>query len=170
MPSTRSVRTVISFQITSLLIYLTLTTVNHPTTELIHGILRGGWECASYCNIFEYLIRSIQSVSIGGRALAGWPNSRSKVYLPRCVFKNGLNSTQVDNLIHALFKDSVPGMRVGCILWPLAECLFATLLLYLQSFQEKYPKHAALVELFSTGIQLTLSYYLQSKRLTIYTA
>ena len=134
------------------------TTVNHPITELIHGILRGGWECASYCNIFEYLIRSVQSICIAGRALAGWPNSRSKVHLPRCVFKNESNSRQVDNLMHALFKDSVPGMRVGCLLWPLAECLFATLLLHLQSFQVKYPKHAALVELLSTGTQLTLSY------------
>lgn len=125
--------------------------VNHPTTELIHGILRGGWECASYCNIFEYLIRSVTSLSIAGRALAGWPNSRTKVFLPRCVFKTDINGTQVDNLIHALFQDSVPGMRPGCALWPLAECLFATLLLHLRSFQEKYPKHVALAEAFSTG-------------------
>ena len=134
------------------------TTVNHPTTELIHGILRGGWECASYCNIFEYLIRSVQSISTAGRALAGWPNSRSKVHLPRCVFKTESNSRQVNNLMHALFKDSVPGIRVECFLWPLAECLFAILLPHLQSFQVKYPKHAALVELLSTGTQLTLSY------------
>ena len=134
------------------------TTVNHPITELIHGILRGGWECASYCNIFEYLIRSVQSICIAGRALAGWPNSRSKVHLPRCVLKNESNSRQVDNLMHALFKDSVPRTRVGSLLWPLAECLFATLLLYLQLFQVKYPKHAALVELMSTGTQLTMSY------------
>lgn len=128
--------------------------MNHPTTELIHGILRGGWECASYRNIFEYLIRSILSISIAGRALAGWTNSRAKVYLPRCVFKTASNAIPVDNLMHTLFQDSVPGMRPGEQLWPLADCLFATVLMHLQSFQEKYPNHVAFDHIVQTGDQL----------------
>jgi hypothetical protein len=115
--------------------------IEHPMCELIHGILRGGWQFSGYCNIFEYIVKSLRSMSIAGRALAGWPNSRCKVFLPRCSFLDALNVVQVNNLMTHLFHGQVMGMEVDGPLWPLADCMLATVLMHLPDFMVKYPNH-----------------------------
>ena len=55
---------------------------NHPTTELWHVICSGGWDFSSHTTTFEYLLQLVVTLSVGGRALCGAPNSRNRLYPP----------------------------------------------------------------------------------------
>jgi hypothetical protein len=126
--------------------------IDHPMCELIHGILRGGWQFSGYCNIFEYIVSSLKSMSIAGRALAGWPNSRCEVFLPKCSsFLDASNVVRVNNLMAHLFNGQVKGMEKDGPLWPLADCMLATVLMHLDNFIIKYPNHLALIRLIEAG-------------------
>lgn len=57
--------------------------VNHRDCELSHGIIRGGWSFEHLCNAFQYLLQSNHSLCIGGAALSGWSNCRTKIFQPR---------------------------------------------------------------------------------------
>lgn len=66
------------------------------------------------------------------------------VHQPECCFLNADNATQIDNLVVKLFHCSVPDMHANGKLWPLALCMFATLLMYLPEMRSKYPRHELL--------------------------
>jgi hypothetical protein len=125
--------------------------LEHRNCELFHGIIRGGWAFGGYCNIFEYIMKSLRTMSVAGKALAGWPNPREKVHLPRCCFIDSLNIVRVNNLMQYLFQGQVVGMQKDGPLWPLADCILATVLMHLPSFVEKYPNHVALKALKEAG-------------------
>jgi hypothetical protein len=111
---------------------------NHRTTDLTHLILRGGWDFSGLCNCFEYLLHLRETINIGGRALAGWPDSRKPCYPPRCVFNKELDEDEtvsVRNLMESLFQ---PSKKIITDLKPLVECMFASLLQNLDSFVTSY--------------------------------
>ena len=60
--------------------------VNHPGCDLFHAIVRGGWEFSSSVRIFEYVMMLNLTVSIGGRALSGWNQTRYGAKCPRLIF------------------------------------------------------------------------------------
>lgn len=78
--------------------------VNHPSCELIHAIVRGGWDYSGLCNIFEYIQACNHLLNIAARALSGWNNPRLPTYPPRldCI-RNVENSITIDNMISHLF-------------------------------------------------------------------
>lgn len=113
----------------------------HKTTRFIDIILRGGWEAKSMSRMFIYIEGVLHPISCAGRALAGWRDSHTNVFQPECCFITQSNETQVSNLIMKLFQCSVRDMHTRGKLWPLALCLFATLLMYLPEMRSRYPNH-----------------------------
>ena len=97
--------------------------------------------------MFIYIEGVLHPVSCAGRALAGWRDSHTNVFQPECCFITESNETQVSNLIMKLFQCSVRDMHTHGKLWPLALCLFATLLMHLPEMRSKYPNHGVLVVL-----------------------
>jgi hypothetical protein len=77
--------------------------VRHPTTSLIHAIAHGNWDFIDDCNIWHYLLSTVDLIAVGGKALTGHPNSRARVYPPTlnsCLTQE--NSQQFENLINWL--------------------------------------------------------------------
>ena len=112
--------------------------IAHIDCELIHAILRGGWDFAGECNIFVYLGQFFATISVGGKALAGWENARQHVAAPSCVFITDANRCQVANFISALFPSNMPMFILGGKLRPLLDGMLASLLMYMQPMMDKY--------------------------------
>jgi hypothetical protein len=90
----------------------------------------------SMSKAFVYIAGILESVSRAGKALAGWERTKIKIFQPSCIFMN---------LMIKLFQCSVPQMKRTGRLWPLANCLLATTLMYLSETMVKYPRHKILV-------------------------
>lgn len=105
---------------------------NHPTTELWHVICRGGWDFGSYTTTFEYLLQLVVTLSVGGRALCGAPNSRSKLYPPSLLpITNPTTSEVLEVLKFKLFDI---GYKAGSLDGQLRSVCLASILLNLRSF------------------------------------
>jgi len=80
--------------------------VRSPTCGLFNAIARGGWDTSMHSdsNLWLYLLMTSHVVATGGRALAGWPNSRNHVVPPKLVFLNAENRARVDSLLNTLFQ------------------------------------------------------------------
>ena len=78
---------------------------NSAGVSMSHVIMRGGWDLSGINKVFEYMLQVTTSVSIGGRALAGWPNPRLPCYpaTVTCV-RNESNQEQMDALQGLLFS------------------------------------------------------------------
>jgi hypothetical protein len=106
--------------------------LNHPSCELIHAIIRGGWEFSSLCNIFEYIMGTKETLSIGGRALAGYPEPRRRTYPPRlsaCI--DGNNDIAINVLKTVLFHSNHFDILKCNDLNGLVDTMLASLLQYL---------------------------------------
>ena len=99
----------------------------------------------SMSKAFVYIAGMLDSVSRAGKALSGWERTHRKIFQPSCTFMTQENSTKIENLIIKLFQCSVPQMNRAGKLWPLANCLLATTLMYLSETIREYPKHKILV-------------------------
>lgn len=99
----------------------------------------------SMSKAFVYIAGILESVSRAGKALAGWERTKIKICQPSCIFMTEDNSTKVENLMIKLFQCSVPQMKRTGRLWPLANCLLATTLMYLSETMVEYPRHKILV-------------------------
>ena len=117
---------------------------SHKTTRFIDIVLRGGWEAKGISRLFIYIEGIQYPISCAGRALSGWRDSHVTVHQPECCFLNADNATQIDNLVVKLFHCSVPDMHANGKLWPLALCMFATLLMHFPEMRSKYPRHELL--------------------------
>jgi hypothetical protein len=105
---------------TSLRIGATNFMAHHPTTDIMQCILRGGWDFTGMTNFFEYILHTNYGLSVGGRALAGWPDSRQACYPPRMdkIFETMKDEemSKFKNLIHELVpfhwneKNSCPSL------------------------------------------------------------
>ena len=107
-------------------------------------IARGGWYMESTSKVFVYIAGIIESVSRAGKALSGWKNTALHIHQPSCIFITEANVTRVENLMIKLFQCSVPQMKRSGRLWPLAHCLLATTLMYLEEMVIEYPTHQML--------------------------
>jgi hypothetical protein len=136
--------------------------MNHPTTEIGHVIMRGGWYFSNMCNAFEYLLQLVHSLMIGGRALAGWADSRRPCFPPRLILVDTSNLALVTRLYTKVFGtwESVfsPNNRLN----PLVETMFASILMYLASMLEKYgPLHIVFLLTVSREEHIDLPQLLQ---------
>ena len=65
--------------------------------------------------------------------------------------------TRIGNLVVKLFHCSVPDMHANGKLWPLALCMFATVLMYLPEMRSKYPRHELLTILIDKANERDIS-------------
>ena len=131
----------------------------HKTVEFIDVVLGGGWEGESISRLFIYIEGVLHPISSAGRALAGWRDSTVDVYQPVYCFMQSHNKVQIENLIIKLFQCSVQELHPRGKLWPLAKCMFATLLRYLPQLRTEYPSHSVLSVLAekATKCDITMS-------------
>ena len=98
----------------------------------------------SMSKAFVYIARILDSVSRAGKALSGWKQTSMHIHQPTCIFVTEENVTRVENLMIMLFQCAVPQMKRSGSLWPLAYCLLATTLMYLEEMMIEYPNHQML--------------------------
>lgn len=128
---------------TSFRIGATNTIVNHRTCEIWHAIVRGNWDFAGVCTIFDYLLQLNESLSVGLRALTGWSDTRRPCYPPRLVFQYVENEGQVNNMMAVLFDISY---SLGdAVKQPLLETVFASLIMSLENTMSIYGANHCLV-------------------------
>ncbi|OYX41102.1 hypothetical protein B7Y94_05555 [Candidatus Saccharibacteria bacterium 32-49-12] len=129
---------------------------------VVAAVHRGGWEypVASVTTMLEYMVQSPETLALAGKALAGWPEPRHFVSPPRCDnVTNTLTpaeSIRFGNCISALFSNA----RCDLLhhLRPFAFTMFASLLMYLGSFIQKYgDKHIVIVNLVTTADRFQFS-------------
>ena len=116
----------------------------HSETKFEDTCARGGWYMESMSKAFVYIARILDSVSRAGKALSGSKQTSMHIHQPTCVFITDENVTRVENLMIMLFQCSVPQMKRSGSLWPLASCLSATTLMYLEEMLIEYPNHQML--------------------------
>ena len=104
-----------------------------------------------------YIKGILESISRAGKALSGWSRPTTRVQQPNCVFITEGNITKVENLMIKLFQCSVPQMKRAGRLWPLANCLLATVLMYLSEMMTEYPRHRVLVTLKEHAIDCDIT-------------
>ncbi len=130
-----------SYSGTSLRVGATNDMLNHPTTEFFHALARGGWECSGMTKMFEYVMLNDVAVSVGGKALSGWRNSRKKVKSPSLKpiigdIRSGIN---IDNLLNTLFSAlSTVQIKHEGLLMQLKRVMFASILLHWLTMTTKY--------------------------------
>ena len=95
----------------------------------------------SMSKAFAYISGILDSVSRAGKALSEWKETAPMIQQPTCAFITDENMTKVENLMIKLYKCSVPSMKRGWSLWPLAHCLFATTLMTLNEMMFEYPSN-----------------------------
>lgn len=84
--------------------------VVNSTGDIVVATIRGGWGSflASVATILEYYIGSHHTLSIGGRAIAGWPDPHRHVHAPSCesiLSKMSANEKVVfHNFLSSLFN------------------------------------------------------------------
>jgi hypothetical protein len=90
-----------------------------------------------------------------------------KIHEPSCIFMTEDNITKVENLMIKLFQFSVPQMKRTGSLWPLANCLLATVLMYLSETMVEYPRRKVLlvVRVMAEDCDITLKELLEWGRL-----
>ena len=128
---------------TSFRIGATNTIVNHRTCEIWHAIVRGNWDFAGVCTIFDYLLQLNESLSVGLRALTGWSDTRRPCFPPRLIFQNIENEGSVSNMMAVLFDISY---ALGeAVKQPLLETVFASLIMSLENTMSTYGANHCLV-------------------------
>ena len=110
--------------------------VNHPNAELVHAIMRGGWEMSSINSMFEYVLQCPQSVAIAGRALAGWPNCRQKCVPPRLL----RDTLTIDNFLFNLFDVTFNFTTPRSTMKSFMKTMLASILCYLDVILSTYPR------------------------------
>ena len=128
---------------TSFRIGATNTIVNHRTCEIWHAIVRGNWDFAGVCTIFDYLLQLNESLSVGLRALTGWNDTRRPCFPPRLIFQNTDNEGRVNNMMAILFDISYS--FGDAVKQPLLETFFASLIMSLETLMAKYGANHCLV-------------------------
>jgi hypothetical protein len=91
---------------TSLRIGATNLIVANPFCELVHAVIRGGWDYSGLCNIWEYIQACNQLLNVAARAIGAWKNPRSETYPPRLVpiRVDPATTIMIDNFISELFN------------------------------------------------------------------
>lgn len=122
-------------------------------TNLVTAVHRGAWDypMASITTAMEYVTQTIETVSIAGKALAGWPDPTQDVFPPRCepilttLTKDGTN--RLYNLLNALFTNARCAL-MSSKLRPFAQSMFASLVMHLSEFIAKYgDRHVVIINL-----------------------
>ena len=147
---------------TSLRLGATRQMVNTPGLDLIHAILRGGWDFQYMCNIFEYILQDITNLNIAGAALAGWKSIRHLVFPPRLVFRSNLDENytlKINGLINELFRTTAYSLPIA--MEPFYDVMMASLLQHLQGMIDRCTVHHPLLKRITStanlrGISLAL--------------
>jgi hypothetical protein len=139
--------------------------VVNRTHDIVCGTVRGGWgdSFASVATIMEYYQQSNETLSKGGRAIAGWPVPEENVYPPTCsAFLE--NCSQKDCAMLPKFMEQLFDsthfhiMASSSHLRSLADCMLASLLQYLEPFLERYgADHVVMVALFDQAARFKIS-------------
>uniref|UniRef100_A0A7S3H495 Uncharacterized protein n=1 Tax=Spumella elongata TaxID=89044 RepID=A0A7S3H495_9STRA len=109
------------------------------TGDVVVGTVRGGWggQLAGVATILEYHMESDYTLSIGGKALAGWSDPKKPVFPPSCDAITATMSTEqvahFHNFLRYLFN-AVHFDIVNSPLHPLAFCMWASFVQYLPQF------------------------------------
>jgi len=127
--------------------------VVNSTGDIVVATIRGGWGSflASVATILEYYIGSHHTLSIGGRAIAGWPDPHRHVHAPSCdSFVNSMSASEkvvFSNFLSSLFRTSHFDI-LNSKIRPFAYCMFASLVQYLPQLSAKCgEKHVVVVNL-----------------------
>lgn len=131
-------------------------------TDVVVAAHRGGWDYphASVSTIMEYMVQSGETLAIGGRALAGWPEPKTPVFPPSCDAILGLLlPEQQINLLNFL-TDLFTTARCSIMssnLRKLGLTMFASLVMYLETFVQQYSdRHVVMVNLFTTAAKFNI--------------
>ena len=104
----------------------------HPHCNLIHVLVRVGWDMTVSSKMFEYLLSLIQTISEAGRALAAWNVLNQGEYPPWITFDM---SAKEKNFAWSLFECARSQLRQGD-LQHLHWTLFASLMMYFTDVQD----------------------------------
>lgn len=137
--------------------------VVNRTGDIVAGTIRGGWGgfLASVATIMEYYQQTHQTLSKGGKALAGWPDPDAHVHPPSC---SPILQTLTDaqrhifyNYLRELFM-AAHFHVVDSHLSQLSEVMFASLVQYLQPFIAQYGQnHLVVAKMVSVGAKYSVT-------------
>lgn len=117
---------------------------NHPTTELWHVICRGGWDFSSHTTTFEYLLQLVVTLSVGGRALCGAPNSRNKLYPPTLLPVQNEDTREILEVLKYRLFDI--GYNAGPLDDHLRSTCLASILMHLQQMIDDFSDQHRIVQ------------------------
>lgn len=133
------------------------------TGDVVTATIRGGWGgfLASVATIMEYYIGSHHTLSLGGKAIAGWSNPARHVYAPSCESLLSVmtvsEKTAFQNFLTTLFGAAHFQIMESNIR-QFAYCMFASLVQYLSEFIAKYgSSHIVVVTLLRVARQFNIS-------------
>lgn len=117
---------------TSLCVAATNMIVGNEYCDLIHAVVRGGWDHTGLCSIFEYIQATSTLLNVGGRALNGWNYPRKPCYPARLVFVDDVNASTVHNFMWELFHlggmNAELGFAIGGRLYGFAQAMLASII------------------------------------------
>ena len=102
---------------------------NIPLIELHHIIIRGGWELADICKVFEYILQLSSTVAIAGRALAHSKTIFAGAFPPRMVPVEPDVKHFFSNFMNLLFMPNVPARFSNSSLHTLLEVISASIIM-----------------------------------------
>lgn len=119
----------------------------HPGTELIHAIIRGGWDMTNSSAMFEYVLQSRAGLTIGARALAGYSNVRQLKSAPKLpkLHVDSEDCTKLNILRKRVF-DRAELQQKNLQMY--SDTMLASLLQHLERMQSKYGSNAVTSSLF----------------------
>jgi hypothetical protein len=88
--------------------------------------------------MWGYLKHDLPTIVVGGRILAGWPNCHRPSCSPRLVFVNDTNREFIDNLIQALFGNTLAIFKDESKLKPFLRVSLAILLCHFGEMEDTY--------------------------------
>ena len=129
--------------------------VSHPGISLLDAIFRGGWEFDSIVKIFVYLMKLLDSLLRGARALAGWDCPERGGVSPRFPPLVPEKSVLVENVIVELFNCSSANYER---LKPLFWALFSSIVMNFDYLYRTYgPDHVIVAQVMDTTRQFGIS-------------
>lgn len=124
--------------------------VVESTGDVVVATIRGGWGgfLASVATILEYYIGSHHTLSVGGKAIAGWSDPTRHIHPPSCEPILSPMSTSekmvFTNFLCSLFSAAHFDI-MHSNLRPFAYCMFASIVQYLSVFVAQYGSNHVVV-------------------------
>ncbi len=111
------------------------------TGDVVVGTVRGGWggQLSGVATILEYHMESDYTLSIGGKALAGWADPKKPVFPPSCDTITASMTTDQVAHFHSFLRFLFSAVHFNIMdspLHPLALCMWASFVQYLPQFIE----------------------------------